>query len=72
MSAVDRRRAKKIILISLECGCRIKVRDAPFSPHAEFGCSNNMGHGYRLGWTQWVLDTGGYPKVNPKYQKGGS
>lgn len=55
------------IRIRLTCGCVFKNYDAPFSPNAKYGCPNNMGHGYMLGWTSWSLEGQGLASVNPKH-----
>lgn len=45
------RQSRTRSVITLDCGCKIAMRDSPFRPHAKFSCPSNLGHGYNVGWT---------------------
>ncbi len=43
--------------VRLECGCVVWLRSAPVTPVVKLSCTFGVGHGYRLGWTEfWHVD----------------
>ena len=44
----------KRFLVTLTCGCRIRLRNNPHRKGGKFSCPSGQGHGYSLTWTSWT------------------
>ena len=54
------------VTVWLTCGCVLRMKDRPISYQARYPCPSNLGHGYRLRWTEWR--DGNLDGHNPRVQ----
>lgn len=43
----------ELIDVRLECGCLVRLRDAPWETKLLM-CTSGLGHGYRQRWTEYI------------------
>lgn len=54
-----RRNRHNNVVITLDCGCKLKVKTRPMSRNTKYPCPSNLGHGYNVLWRAWKEgDTG--------------
>lgn len=58
------RKRKYDIVVTLACGCQTRMRLAPLREATKLGCTNGMGHGYSLAWTEWTDESRGITMRN--------
>jgi len=42
------------VKVRLVCGCAVSFRIGPLESRAKYPCPSNLGHGYRVAWTEWT------------------
>lgn len=41
------------VTITLDCGCKLKVKTRPMSKNTRYPCPSGQGHGYNVIWRTW-------------------
>jgi hypothetical protein len=56
---------RRDVVVTLTCGCQVRIHDKPRWNASKFSCPNGRGHGYNLGWTKWSDLDGSTSAENP-------
>ena len=58
---------RDLITVTLVCGDQVKARNSPRHARTTYPCPANKGHGYQVGWKEYVHHSADYYAANPLY-----
>lgn len=47
-------RLDELVVITLVCGCRVKMHLKPLNVTSKYICRSGLGHSYNQGWVKYV------------------